>query len=73
MAEVQWLKDGIAGEEAKERDQASALQARSKNCPIFPLRKCLTDWTKTTMLKSALWVISHLRRNRVSISTWVKH
>ena len=36
MAEVQWLKDGIAGEEAKERDQASALQAMLQELPNIP-------------------------------------
>ncbi len=36
MAEVQWLKDSIAGEEAKERDQASALQAMLQELPNIP-------------------------------------
>ena len=33
MAEVHGLKDGIAGEEAKERDQASVLQAILQELP----------------------------------------
>ena len=36
MAEVQGLKDGIAGEEAKERDQAAALQAILQELPNIP-------------------------------------
>ncbi len=36
MAEVQGLKDGIVGEEAKERDQASALQAILQELPNIP-------------------------------------
>ena len=36
MAEVHGLKDGIAGEEAKERDQASVLQAILQELPNIP-------------------------------------
>ena len=36
MAEVQGLKDGIVGEESKERDQAAALQAILQELPNIP-------------------------------------
>ena len=36
MAEVHGLKDGIAGEESKERDQASVLQAILQELPNIP-------------------------------------
>ena len=38
MAEVQGLKDGIVGEESKERDQAAALQAILQELPNIPAK-----------------------------------